>query len=86
MYGRGFRERPKVEYDDGLSDKQWEKKLIEYDEGSSPPSTPTTSSKRKRSKSYKQTEDDFNESFDDEIPTPKRKSSGIINYPIFLHR
>jgi hypothetical protein len=82
VYGRGFRDRPKVDYDDGLTDKQWEKKLIEYDEGSSPPSTPTTGSvKRKRSKSYKQNEEEFNDSFDDEVPTPKRKSSGTFPSP-----
>lgn len=79
VYGRGFRDRPKVDYDDGLTDKQWEKKLIEYDEGISSPSTPSTpppggSQKRKRSKG-RRNEDELSDIEEEETPNSKRKSS-----------
>lgn len=87
VYGRGFRDRPKVDYDDGLTDKQWEKKLIEYDEGISSPSSPSTptpgSAKRKRSKG-KRIEDELSDVEEEDTSSSKRKSS-CMSLPSLLH-
>ena len=72
-----------MDYDDGLTDKQWEKKLIEYEEGISSPSSPNTSpsgQKRKRSKGKRMDEDMADPyAVEDEESTPgsKRKANGM---------
>lgn len=83
VYGRGFRERPKVDYDDGLTDKQWEKKISEYEDSIS-------LNKRKRSRGSKQdedTEDGFEEEEeeDDSRETPsKRRGTILVVYLVLL--